>query len=173
MGYGNRCPTCLRPLRSIQSGRGASSSFGTLVKRAMAREVGKRMAGMALKLQNVGASRRTQTQQGSGILGSIVRSKPVKAVGKAAVEALAGRAIQALSSPNVKRTPKRTPKRRRVSASETTRKRRKGSRTSKQTGSGLPLVALLAAAAPLIGKTVGLGTLGAVANHGVQKLLGN
>ena len=169
MGYGNRCPTCLRPLRSIQSGRGASSSFGTLVKRAMAREVGKRMAGMALKLQNVGASRRTQTQQGSGILGSIVRSKPVKAVGKAAVEALAGRAIQALSSPNVKRTPKR----RRVSASETTRKRRKGSRTSKQTGSGLPLVALLAAAAPLIGKTVGLGTLGAVANHGVQKLLGN
>ena len=41
-----------------------------------------------------------------------------------------------------------------------------------QTGGALPLLSLLATAAPLIGKTVGLGSLGALVNHGVQKALG-
>ena len=168
MGYGDRCPTCLRPFTSNQTGRGLTSSFGGIVKRAMAREMGRRMAGMAIRLQNAGNPCRSQTQKGSGIIKSILTSKPVRAVGKATVEALPNRAVQAISTPNNRPATARKSKGR--------RKRKRGNpktaRNISQTGRGLPLLALLAASAPVIGKTVGLGTLGAIANHGVQKLLG-
>lgn len=167
MGYGNRCPTCLRPFSSNQTGKGTGSHFSIIAKRAMAREMGKEMAEVALRMQRAGYTHQLQTQKGSGALKTIVTSKPVRGVGKAAIEALASRAIQALAPPK-----KRVSTRRKKTASprkKTTTKRRK---VISQIGGALTLLSLLATAAPLIGKTVGLGSLGALVNHGVQKALG-
>lgn len=47
MGYGNRCPTRLRPFGSNQTGKGIGSHLSTIAKRAMAREMGKKMAEVA------------------------------------------------------------------------------------------------------------------------------
>lgn len=118
-------------------------------------------------MQRAGYTHQLQTQKESGVLKTIVTSKPVRAVGKAAIEALASQAIQALAPPK-----KRVSTRRKKTAlprKKTTTKRRK---VISQTGGALPLLSLLATAAPLIGKTVGLGSLGALVNHGVQKALG-
>ena len=156
MGYGNRCPTCPRPL---QRGSGLASSFSSIAKRAMARELGRKMAAATLAVQNYG----TRQQQGSGLMKTIISSKPVRTVGKAIVEALADRAVAAIAPPKKKRPTQRRRK-------NPQPKRRK--RPPVQTGSGLPLLALMASAAPLIGKSAGLGALGALVNHGVQKALG-
>ena len=161
MGYGSRCPTCLRPW---QRGSGIVSSFSSIAKRAMARELGRKMAAATLAIQRYGNPR--SKQQGSGLVKTILSSKPVRTVGKAVVEALAGKAVEALTSPKEKKR-RQKPRRRRNPQSK---KRRK---PPIQTGSGLPLLALMASAAPLIGKSAGLGALGALVNHGVQKALGS
>ena len=162
MGYGNRCPTCLRPL---QTGRGIGSTFTSIAKRAMARELEKKMALATLAVQRYG--RQQQQQKGSGLIKTIASSKPVRTVGNAIVEALANRAIEAIAPPK-----KRTVNTQRRRTTRTVTNPRKKRKAVSQTGSGLPLLSLMAAAAPLMGKSVGLGALGALVNHGVQKALG-
>lgn len=162
MGYGNRCPTCLRPW---QRGSGIVSSFSSIAKRAMARELGRKMAAATLAVQKYGNQRQSK-QRGSGLVKTIFSSKPVRTVGKAVVEALAGKAVDALTSPKEKQRRQRQRQRRKNPQS----KKRK--RPPVQSGSGIPLLALMASAAPLIGKSAGLAALGTLVNHGVQKALG-
>lgn len=95
------CPTCHRTFKPVQKGSGLTSRFANIAKRAMARELGKKMAAATLKVQNYGNNRR-KIQSGSGvvsILKTLGNTRPARAVGTAIVGALADRAIKAIQPP--------------------------------------------------------------------------
>lgn len=80
----SRCPTCGR---GFQRGRGVGSTLADTAKRAMAREMGKRMKVAAIRLQTYGRGNR---QKGSGLdslAGSALKQAPPS---EAAKEAASG-----------------------------------------------------------------------------------
>lgn len=167
MVYGKYCPMCRQPFYSVQRGSGVISTVGDVAKRAMARELGKKMAAATMKVQRYG-----NRQKGSGaltdgavnLLKTIVRSAPVREAGSAALGALTNRAIAKLSPPKNKKKKRST---KRGGKPPRSNKRM----TVSQTGGLAPVLLALIAAAPLIAKTIGLAGLGSLTSYGVQKAL--
>ena len=139
------CPRCGYSGYRQQKGAG----FKSVVGRAIAREMGKRVA------RSYMGRRMGLTQQGSGIfstLGGVAKSALTSDLAKG-IYADAGRAIMKKMMPAAKRRP---------------RKKRPKRTKDLQRGGILPALAI---AAPLIAKTVGLGALSGGAGFGVSELL--
>lgn len=151
MAYRKVCPTCQRP---FQQGSGLGTRLIDITKRAIARELGRNMAKATTAVQRYG-----NNQRGSGILGSILKSKPVRMVGKAVVQNVADRAIQAIAP---------VPERRRVTKKK--KKKRVRATVKKQVGSGLAVAGLLKAAPALV-KTIGAAATGTLVSHVLNKAI--
>lgn len=140
------------------------SRLAGTVKRAMARELGKKLASSSLYFQTYG----TQRGRGAGLnmLGSLAKRALTSDVAKEAASAGVGALLTKMLGTGKKNT--RSRKRKRIR-----RTNQKAiaipSSTNTQEGGILPALAL---AGPLIAKTVGLGALGAASNFGIGKLLG-
>lgn len=159
MAFGNRCPLCKRSLS--QRGSGFTSSMKEIAKRAMAREIGRRMAAATTRIQRYGAGQKGRgglTNAAMNVLKTVATSAPVRAAGSAAIGALTKRSLRAINPP------------RKTKKTSTGKKRRR--RPPSQLGGILPILPALVAAAPLIAKTVGLGALSGAAGFGMKKALG-